>query len=192
MEQPFAFVRRKNEREEEWCLCCPLPIVQGAEMQPLDFRARGYLFVPPYSEPSEDGEREELKRLEQEKRGGWHTDSRERQGAQWFSGTFLSVDRQQVTVLAKEKAIDECMRCRDGGYQHFRLEVHVPRRGLTALVDVERTGGDVVSLRSPWLSFSTDQSFAGVSNPPPSNNPTTSWSFASLTPLLATRRLRCG
>jgi len=154
-QQRTGVVAREGQDTADWCLCCPLLEAQQgavpADAQRLHLRARGFILLPPVPEPT-----------------SLHTQDgplRDEEGApaspQWFSGTFLCADSRRVTLLAKEKEIDECLRCVDGGYQHFRLEVHVPAQNLTGLVDVERTGGDLVFLRSPWLTFTAEKSFAG-------------------------------
>lgn len=56
--------------------------------------------------------------------------------------------QETLGILAHEIEIDDCLSCANGGYQHFRLTVTLPKRGMQGTAVVERTGGDMLVLES--------------------------------------------
>ena len=55
-----------------------------------------------------------------------------------------SIQRRQV--LAQEDECDGCVRCGQGGYQHYLLTLTDRKRRLRGVARVVRTGGDALTL----------------------------------------------
>ena len=73
----------------------------------------------------------------------------------WWSGHFIG-EEQQFGLLAKERDIDECLKCADGGYAEYTVEVLDFKRSMLATCIVRRSGGNVVCLASDQLNFQTE------------------------------------
>ena len=71
-----------------------------------------------------------------------------------------------LSLMATEEPIDGCLRCAQGGFQHFKVTINDRRRGTEGHVLVERTGGDMVRFEAPALMFNSEASYVGPAAEP--------------------------
>lgn len=78
---------------------------------------------------------------------------------EWFQGYFLVNGLQKPWgLLAVQEDIDECLQCTDGGYRQICLTImQYQRRKKVSWKKIEWTGGDMMKLNGPTISFETER-----------------------------------
>jgi hypothetical protein len=97
----------------------------------------------------------------------------------WFQGYFLpkhdkGVQRQPIGLLAKERSIDECLQCADGGYRELdvTVSISIPRQQQSdnhnkrrkASISAVCTGGEMMRIRTMTMRQNNQQRSRANSN----------------------------
>jgi len=180
VEAPFAFVKKQRRCRLACCTALARPTGFDINQEVISIQSTCIIFIPPpcavswfsgisaaYVRTRKGDENEDDDKASEVNKEEDDDPFMERIGRS--TGIAASpVSSETLGIIGHEVEIDDCLRCNKGGYQHFKVTVTLPSRGLQGVAVVERTGGDMVVLESLDSARKSDAvAVSGSPCPPP-------------------------